>query len=79
MTKDERIEQTARRIVAAFLDIDPTSIAMESNFIDDLGADSLDTVELVILFEEELGVDIDDAQMDEMQTFGDAVRILSAA
>jgi acyl carrier protein len=50
-----------------------------ASFIDDLGADSLDTVELVMAFEEEFGIEIPDDAAEKIQTFGDAVKFITEA
>lgn len=71
------IEKKARNIVAEHLGIADALVREEARFIDDLGADSLDTVELVMCFENEFSIEIDDARMEDMQTFGDAVRMIT--
>lgn len=75
MSKD--IRARAKAIVAEHLEVDEEKVTDTASFLDDLGADSLDTVELVLAFEEEFGVDIDDDQAEQMLTFGDAVRLIS--
>ena len=59
--------------------IDEAKIEDESSFIDDLGADSLDTVELVMAFEEEFGIEIPDEAAETIQSFGDAVKFITEA
>ena len=49
----------------------------EASFVEDLGADSLDTVELVMAFEEEFGMEIPDEEAEQLQTVGDAIRYIS--
>jgi len=66
----------ARQIVANHLGVDPYIITNKSIFVDDLGADSLDTVELVMAFEEEFGIEIPDDAVEACQTFGDLVLFL---
>ena len=58
------------------MSIEESSIADSSSFIDDLGADSLDTVELVMAFEEEFGIEIPDDAAETIQTVGDAVKFI---
>ena len=58
------------------LSVDPEEVKMESSFIDDLGADSLDIVELIMAFEEEFGVDIPDEKAEKIRTVADAVKML---
>ncbi|OYV06189.1 MAG: acyl carrier protein [Verrucomicrobiales bacterium VVV1] len=67
-------EDKVRKITADLLDLDPTVIKLESSFTKDLGADSLDTVELVMSIEEEFGLEIPDAEAMKMQTVGELVR-----
>jgi acyl carrier protein len=62
-----------QRIIAQALNIDPSEVTMEKTFEDDLGADSLDRVEIVMMIEEELGIDIPDEAAEKIITVGDAV------
>ena len=61
------------------LGVETEKVIEGANFIDDLGADSLDTVELVMAFEEEFGVEIPDDAAETIQTFGDAVEFIKTA
>ncbi len=61
------------------LDVDPEKVTENASFIDDLGADWLDKVELVMAFEEEFGVEIPDDAAETIQTVGDAVRFIEKA
>jgi acyl carrier protein len=70
------ISSKVKKIVADHLGIDETKINDDSSFIDDLGADSLDTVELVMAFEEEFGSEISDSQAEKILTVGDAVKFI---
>ena len=70
------ISNKLKKIVADHLGIDEAKITDESSFIDDLGADSLDTVELVMAFEEEFGSEISDTQAEKILTIGDAVKFI---
>ena len=70
------ISSKIKKIVADHLGIDVAKIEDESSFIDDLGADSLDTVELVMAFEEEFGSEISDSQAEKILTVGDAVKFI---
>ena len=65
-------------IIAEQLQIDTAQIVPEASFMDDLGADSLDTVELVMALEEELGVEIPDEQAENIRTVQDAIDFLSS-
>ena len=66
-------EERVRAIVVKHLNVEPEKVVRSASFIDDLGADSLDTVELVMEFEEEFGVEIQDDQAENIQTVGDAI------
>ncbi|MEL7153169.1 MAG: acyl carrier protein [Pseudomonadota bacterium] len=61
------------------LGVDKEKITRETSFVNDLGADSLDTVELVMAFEEEFGIEIPDDAAETIQTFGDAVGFIAKA
>ena len=65
-------------IIADKLSIDEGSVTMEASFIDDLNADSLDIVELIMGFETEFDIEIPDEQAEEMVTVGDAVDYIKA-
>ena len=65
-----------KKIVADHLGIEESKVTEESSFIDDLGADSLDTVELVMAFEEEFGSEISDSEAEKILTVGDAVKFI---
>lgn len=68
-----------KKIVVEHLGVEEAKITDTASFIDDLGADSLDVVELVMAFEEEFGVEIPDDAAETIQTFGDAVKFLEKA
>ena len=70
------ISNKVKKIVADHLGIDEAKVTEESSFIDDLGADSLDTVELVMAFEEEFGSEISDSEAEKILTVGDAVKFI---
>jgi acyl carrier protein len=74
---DSNIEERVKKIVVEHLGVEEEKVASDASFIDDLGADSLDTVELVMAFEEEFGVEIPDDAAETILTVGDAVRFLS--
>ena len=76
MTKD--ISSKVKKMVSDHLGIDENKVANESNFIDDLGADSLDTVELVMAFEEEFGSEISDSEAEKILTVGDAIKFIES-
>ena len=67
------ILERVRKIVIEHLDADPEKVTEKASFIDDLGADSLDTVELVMAFEEAFGVEIPDDAAEKITTVKDAI------
>ena len=76
MTKD--VSSKVKKMVADHLGIEETKVVDEANFIDDLGADSLDTVELVMAFEEEFGSEISDSEAEKILTVGDAIKFIES-
>ena len=67
-----------KAITVEQLSVDADDVKMESTFIDDLGADSLDIVELIMAFEEEFNIEIPDDAAEKIQTVGDAVSFISS-
>ena len=63
-------------LIVEQLDADSNSISLEDSFMDDLGADSLDTVELIMAFEEEFGIEIPDEDAENIRTVGDVLKYL---
>ena len=70
------VAERVNKIVVEHLDVEPEKVNENANFIDDLGADSLDNVELVMAFEEEFGIEIPDDAAEHIHTVGDAVKFL---
>jgi acyl carrier protein len=70
------IGERVKKIVVEHLGVEPDKVTENASFIDDLGADSLDTVELVMAFEEEFGCEIPDDAAETILTVGDAVKFL---
>lgn len=70
------IEEKVKDIIAEQLGVKKEEIKLESSFIDDLGADSLDTVEVVMALEEEFGIEIPDEDAEKITTVGDASRYI---
>jgi len=73
----DNAETKVKEIIINELGVDPEKVTAEASFVEDLGADSLDTVELVMAFEEEFGVDIPDEDAEQMRTVGDAIKYLN--
>ena len=72
------IEERVKKIVVEHLGVEEAKIQSDSKFIDDLGADSLDTVELVMAFEEEFGCEIPDDAAEKILTVGDAIKFIES-
>jgi acyl carrier protein len=70
------IGERVKKIVVEHLGVEPDKVTENASFIDDLGADSLDTVELVMAFEEEFGCEIPDDAAETILTVGDAIKFL---
>ncbi len=70
------VEDRVKEIIVEQLGVDAGEVTEGASFIDDLGADSLDTVELVMAFEEEFGLEIPDEEAEKLQTVGDALNYL---
>ena len=73
------VETQVRKIIAEQLQIDSREMEKTSSFIDDLGADSLDIVELVMAMEEAFGMDIPDEDAEKIATVGDAISYITSA
>ena len=73
------IGDRVKKIVVEHLGVDADKVTENASFIDDLGADSLDTVELVMAFEEEFGIEIPDDAAESIVTVGDAVKYIDKA
>ncbi|MFQ5622273.1 MAG: acyl carrier protein [Paracoccaceae bacterium] len=71
------IAARVKKIVVEHLSVDEDKVTETASFIDDLGADSLDTVELVMAFEEEFGIEIPDDAAESIQSFGDVVKFIT--
>jgi acyl carrier protein len=71
-------EDRVKEIIAKELEVDVKQLTGEAKFIEDLGADSLDIVELVMALEEEFGIDIPDEDADKLKTVGDAMNYLKS-
>ena len=72
------VREKVKKIIVDHLGVDGNKVTDEASFIDDLGADSLDTVELVMAFEEEFGSEISDSEAEKILTVGDAVKFIES-
>jgi acyl carrier protein len=75
---DQNIESKVREIIVSKLGVEDSQVTIAASFTKDLGADSLDTVELVMEFEKEFGMQIPDEDAEKIQTVGDAVTYISS-
>lgn len=74
MASEKSIEQRIKDIIVDQLSVNADQVTPEAKFIEDLGADSLDTVELVMALEEEFGLEIPDEEAEKLQTVGDVIK-----
>ena len=72
----DNIEARVKEIIVNELGVEAEKVTREASFVEDLGADSLDTVELVMAFEEEFGLEIPDEDAEQLQTVGDAIKYI---
>ena len=72
------VADRVKKIVVEHLGVDEEKVVETASFIDDLGADSLDTVELVMAFEEEFGSEISDSDAEKILTVGDAIKFIES-
>ncbi|MFH0827537.1 MAG: acyl carrier protein [Candidatus Omnitrophota bacterium] len=70
------VEEKVKSIIAEQLGVKPEEVTIEASFVDDLGADSLDTVELVMAFEEEFSIEIPDEDAEKITTVGEAIKYI---
>lgn len=70
---DKSIEEKVKEIIVEQLGVSAEQVTPEAKFIEDLGADSLDTVELVMAFEEEFGIEVPDDEAEKLQSVGDVI------
>ncbi len=74
----ELVFEKVREVISNVLGIEPENITMESSFIEDLGADSLDVVELIMDLQDEFDIEIPDEEAEKVQTVGDVVDYIKA-
>lgn len=73
---EKSVEEKVKDIIVEQLGVNPEQVTNTASFIEDLGADSLDTVELVMAFEEEFGVEVPDEDAEKLQTVGDVIKYI---
>jgi acyl carrier protein len=78
MASREEIQSKVVDLIARTFKLDPATVTPEKSFQDDLGADSLETVELVMALEEDFGIEISDEDAEKIRTVGDAVDFILA-
>ncbi len=76
MAAEKSIEQRVKTIITEQLGVNPDQVTPDAKFIEDLGADSLDTVELVMALEEEFGQEIPDEEAEKLQSVGDVIKYI---
>ncbi len=76
---DKPLDQRVKDIIVEQLGVKPEQVVHEAKFIEDLGADSLDTVELVMALEEEFGVEVPDEQAEKLHSVGDVMKYIEEA
>jgi len=76
MAAEKTIEQRVKAIIPEQLGVNPDQVTPDAKFIEDLGADSLDTVELVMALEEEFGQEIPDEEAEKLQSVGDVIKYI---
>ena len=76
---DSSIEEKVKDIIVEQLSVNAEQVNPDAKFIEDLGADSLDTVELVMAFEEEFSIEVPDEEAEKLQTVGDMIRYVESS
>ena len=74
----DNLSNKVKQVIADHLGCDLKKITEDANFVNDLGADSLDTIELVMALEEEFGFEISDSEAEKIETVGDAIKFIES-
>ena len=75
--REKRMFERVKKIIIAQLDVDDSQVTLDSSFVDDLGADSLDVVELIMALEQEFNIEIPDEDAEKIVTVNDAVQYVT--
>jgi acyl carrier protein len=73
---DNTIEEKVKKIIVEQLPVNPEPVTPDAKFVEDLGADSLDNVELIMALEEEFGLEVPDEEAEKLQSVGDVIRYI---
>jgi acyl carrier protein len=73
---DNTIEEKVKKIIVEQLTVNPDQVTPDAKFVEDLGADSLDNVELIMALEEEFGLEVPDDEAEKLQSVGDVIRYI---
>ena len=74
----DNIEEKVKKIIVGQLTVNPDQVTPEAKFMEDLGADSLDNVELIMALEEEFGLEVPDEEAEKLQSVGDVIKYIEA-
>lgn len=75
---DNTIEEKVKKIIVEQLTVNPDQVTPDAKFVEDLGADSLDNVELIMALEEEFGLEVPDEEAEKLQSVGDVIKYIGA-
>ncbi|HQC42193.1 MAG TPA: acyl carrier protein [Verrucomicrobiota bacterium] len=73
---DNTIEEKVKKIIVEQLTVNPDQVTPDAKFVEDLGADSLDNVELIMALEEEFGLEVPDDEAEKLQSVGDVIKYI---
>ena len=75
---DNNIEEKVKKIIVEQLTVNPDQVTPDAKFVEDLGADSLDNVELILALEEEFNLEVPDEEAEKLQSVGDVIKYIEA-